>query len=511
MPNEFLSIQIAMNSSQDGDTILVRPGIYAEALIAPPHSFLLKGDSSPDSVDLVGPIIDPTSLPRSDTLACLTIPVGATPDIERFKFVNGAAMYPRPPFGTYFGGLNFHNSTSITVADCVFDSTYGGIIYRDRDIRPRIVVEHTVFRDIQLGCIAVRSPLHVSNCLVEGHNRGGMGGLDSVIIENCTFKGEVDLGWVGIYRSNNIVRNCTFSQGIFHQGALDVWSWGNVLVESNVFRDIRIGGIALRAMLQEGDPLIITDNTFERLTLNEFQSGGAIDVYAVTAEPLATSLLIESCTVQACSLGQPGMPTPKAISLSSVTSPCEIRRNRFIDLVPDSGPAINIDTLGNLHTFTENIFHHTAFAVWNHEEPLDATHNFWGDSTGPYHATLNPDGMGDEVRGNILFDPWYPDSNLLAVRELTPRFPLTLDLEAFPNPFNHTVRIRFIPDNPHDIYSVAIFNETGQHIADIWSGTAIGSKELIWNAANFSSGIYFARASSNHTNQSAIAKIALIK
>jgi len=41
---------------------------------------------------------------------------------------------------------------------------------------------------------------------------------------------------------------------------------------------------------------------------------------------------------------------------------------------------------------------------------VDATYNWWGDASGPYHETLNPDGMGDEVyfdgEASVDFEPW---------------------------------------------------------------------------------------------------------
>jgi len=40
---------------------------------------------------------------------------------------------------------------------------------------------------------------------------------------------------------------------------------------------------------------------------------------------------------------------------------------------------------------------------------LNAINNWWGDSSGPYHATLNPSGLGDEVSDNVEFDPWLFD------------------------------------------------------------------------------------------------------
>jgi len=37
---------------------------------------------------------------------------------------------------------------------------------------------------------------------------------------------------------------------------------------------------------------------------------------------------------------------------------------------------------------------------------VDAIQNWWGDASGPYHATLNPTGLGVPVSDNVLFEPW---------------------------------------------------------------------------------------------------------
>ena len=39
-------------------------------------------------------------------------------------------------------------------------------------------------------------------------------------------------------------------------------------------------------------------------------------------------------------------------------------------------------------------------------EIADATWNWWGDNTGPYHPTTNPSGTGDRVSDNVDYDPW---------------------------------------------------------------------------------------------------------
>ncbi len=46
---------------------------------------------------------------------------------------------------------------------------------------------------------------------------------------------------------------------------------------------------------------------------------------------------------------------------------------------------------------------------------VDGTNNWWGDASGPYHATLNPTGTGDAVSDYVDFDPWLGAPNQLSV------------------------------------------------------------------------------------------------
>ena len=40
---------------------------------------------------------------------------------------------------------------------------------------------------------------------------------------------------------------------------------------------------------------------------------------------------------------------------------------------------------------------------------LDAVNNWWGDATGPYHPSENPDALGNEVTDYVIFSPWLAD------------------------------------------------------------------------------------------------------
>ena len=55
------------------------------------------------------------------------------------------------------------------------------------------------------------------------------------------------------------------------------------------------------------------------------------------------------------------------------------------------------------------IYSNTTYGVLKTDGPsLDARYNWWGDPSGPYHPTQNPDGQGDAIGEyeNVVFDPW---------------------------------------------------------------------------------------------------------
>ncbi len=49
-----------------------------------------------------------------------------------------------------------------------------------------------------------------------------------------------------------------------------------------------------------------------------------------------------------------------------------------------------------------------GYGVWNENGVVTvvAENCWWNDASGPYHATLNPTGLGERVSNNVDFDPW---------------------------------------------------------------------------------------------------------
>jgi len=54
-----------------------------------------------------------------------------------------------------------------------------------------------------------------------------------------------------------------------------------------------------------------------------------------------------------------------------------------------------------------------GYAVWNETGvvTITAKNCWWNDPSGPYHPTLNPDGLGERVSDNVDFDPWISQSS----------------------------------------------------------------------------------------------------
>jgi hypothetical protein len=58
-----------------------------------------------------------------------------------------------------------------------------------------------------------------------------------------------------------------------------------------------------------------------------------------------------------------------------------------------------VDTEDNFAEYN-NIFDNSIGMEVDYNEIVNAEKNYWGDSTGPYHESLNPEGNGNPVNGD---------------------------------------------------------------------------------------------------------------
>ena len=139
------------------------------------------------------------------------------------------------------------------------------------------------------------------------------------------------------------------------------------------------------------------------------------------------------------------------------------------------------------------------------------TLNYWGDPSGPYHPTLNPDGLGDAVGDSVLFDPWLTDSLIDEAHESLPPLPTEYSLESYPNPFNLSARLKLIVPEPGR-FALELYDLTGRRVREIWEGVVVIDREVSFSADGLASGVYFARAT-DRRNRSPVAttKVMLLK
>jgi len=86
------------------------------------------------------------------------------------------------------------------------------------------------------------------------------------------------------------------------------------------------------------------------------------------------------------------------------TSNVEITESTITNIY---GSGIGIDIFyASLEAHFNNIFGNYYGVEKYGIGTADATHNWWGDASGPYHESLNPGGSGDEVSDGVDFEPW---------------------------------------------------------------------------------------------------------
>lgn len=152
------------------------------------------------------------------------------------------------------------------------------------------------------------------------------------------------------------------------------------------------------------------------------------------------------------------------------------------------------------------------------EDTLNAENNWWGDESGPYNELLNPNGIGNEVYGEVDFIPWstesfFPTSSIEDNDQLS--INNSILKQNYPNPFNPTTTIDFSLQNDSKI-ELSIYNIKGQKVKTIADNLFDkGNHSVIWNGIDESgisicSGVYLYRLSVNGKIE-AVRKCLLLK
>ncbi|MBU1936031.1 right-handed parallel beta-helix repeat-containing protein [bacterium] len=545
VPQDYPTITEAIDISSQGDTIWVHPDTYPEQLWLPSHDILLVSDFffTGDSSALYNTIIDASAWAEEDTASAVMVVRRSTRETIFSGFTVTGGHGTRRGGSDRHGGAFYIFYSSPTISSNIIRGNYaeydmalsadssdlifsGNIIYdnwgyilalglgsgghdtpaiiegnnfgRNNFIDPDwglycpalgfsysdVIIRFNHFHDYE-GCIAlgasfVRSKAEVSSNVFENlHYRH---------CEGMTPYSKGSVLWIdhsNVDVVNNEFRNCSvFDIGCVYFNESPYYS-GDIAINGNVFEniyssppyDLPPSGCGLLLLNSDG---VVSHNRFTNC------SDGAIGISIWTQFPPCSVFVTEN-TFDSNDYDdywvQHGVHIGSAIGIGTDgTAECILRGNTFID---NQKNAVDI-----------------LYASSDSTSYLDAENNFWGDSSGPYHPTLNPTGRGDTIAGRVDFDPWLIENDIDS--DNRPSTPVPQDftlLEPYPNPFNPGVTLPLSVTCP-GIFNVVIFDLLGRRI---WEQTeqlsGAGIHRIYWpgidsNGQTVTTGIYFARASS---------------
>ena len=70
---------------------------------------------------------------------------------------------------------------------------------------------------------------------------------------------------------------------------------------------------------------------------------------------------------------------------------------------------VYLTTNVNISVHNNSFIDNVQFGIDNdfsNKFPIDASMNFWGDGSGPFHSSFNSNGQGDNITDFIIFEPW---------------------------------------------------------------------------------------------------------
>ncbi|MDD4889280.1 MAG: right-handed parallel beta-helix repeat-containing protein, partial [Phycisphaerae bacterium] len=215
------------------------------------------------------------------------------------------------------------------------------------------------------------------------------GNFSGVQIHNNRFTGTPTDGYNGIYvngavdganvsRRNPLkIQNNTFMGNV--QRAVAVETSNTLISDNTITTSLAVGDAWSGIQVRSGQPA--GSNTVSNITIRDNVISGftwglklGMNVATYGVDQGLTDITVNSNTIVGGTTG---------VLVMSSAENVRLRQNRFAAL--------------------------TGFAVENTDADaniLDARRNWWGDRTGPFHATTNPNGNGEAVDDLVQFAPF---------------------------------------------------------------------------------------------------------
>jgi hypothetical protein len=458
------AIQVAIDMCSTGDTVLVGAGTYIENINFNGMAITVTSEYGADTT-----IIDGSSPAHPDTGSVVLFISGEDTNsvLEGFTITNGTGTVD-PVYGPLGGGILCINNSSPTIdSNTITGNTavYGGGI----------------------SCEFNSSPLIIDNTFIANNAAGSGGGIELYINSSPTIMGNVITG------------NSAASYG----GGIQCYTNCSPLIIDNEIKNNSSVGLGGGLRIGETSSPTIRNNLIqENSTLN----GGGI---LCDGGPGCSPHIVHNTLINNIATGTGGGITCEYNVTPTIDS-CIFSYNDLEEIYCHIG--------GNPVIHYNNLIDTVGYLVFNADSSvtIDAESNWWGDSTGPYHPTANPGGLGGAVSDYVDFDPWLQNPG---IEEFSASVPVRLVLQVSPNPFRNFTNIRYtIHNSGYTIQEprLRIFDVSGRLVKNLGQESVIQNQGSVisWYGDDeagrrVASGVYFVRLSA--AESSTTRKVLLVR
>ena len=381
VPSQYSTIQTALNAAQSGDTVLVQPGTYNENIFWPN----VNGIKLIASGDTGNTIIDGQGLSSVIYINPNNALIDSNTKIIGFKISNGGNVD--------FGGGIFIHRASLTIKN--------------------VLITENACRRGGAGIYLWEDTAKIINCNIS-NNKLAFGGIYS------------DAGGAGIkcLNSNASIINVDIHHNVSESngGGINISGFGSLLNLKNTNIYSNFSG--------DGGGICLSGHTFHKnefsnvVIFNNFSRNGG-GVFLINCSDTVSHLRIVNNSAK----------TGGGVfnyANSSIFKNCEIIQNITTEsgsafYIVDCSPSLISVTIANnfgggiyigygtVSVQNSNIIENGKGLINNINSNItNATNNFWGHSTGPYHSIQNPSGLGDSVNTFVNVTSWFTSPDITA-------------------------------------------------------------------------------------------------
>lgn len=431
VPEDYPTIQQAIDNASDGDTIKVAAGTYDVAII----------NVTKDNLTIQSLSGDP-----SDTIISST--VGNVSGITVYPMVNitdrnNVTISGFTITGTYRHYIYLKNSSNCSLSNLVTSGMWLQSAHNNTFNSIAISPATAYGTTVRGSCGNSFTSITVSD-FATGEFTGGFAidefsdenTFETITISNLT-SGFQAMGFYLIAASNNSFTNCDISDlTCTSSSAAAMGIYLQYECNNNTFNSIDISNVVGKVQsIGIYEKLGSNDNIFGSIEISDLTATDAdgrsmgVHLGKVTRNNFHT-LAISGMTGGLVDEGGWGISLYYSECHDNIFSGYDISNlagannygicirgaanNNLFNGGSISGADIGIYVKGDCPSHSihyTNITGNTEGAS-SDTVTVNATYNYWGDASGPYHAVNHTSGQGDSITDYVDFTPWYADEDL---------------------------------------------------------------------------------------------------